>query len=236
MAVDTPRVEKRKISYGTKNFAKEPAMTREQAEAAILTGIDIIKEMKDEGYRIIATGEMGIGNTTTSSAICAALLNKPVEDVTGRGAGLSTEGLHKKIAVIKEAIKKYECDKKDAIDVLACVGGYDIAGMAGLFLGGAIYNVPVVIDGFISAVSALVASRICPDVTGYILPSHVSAEPAGRMLLEALGMEPFLTCDMCLGEGSGAVALFPILDMAMAVYKGMGTFDENNIETYVPLD
>lgn len=236
MAVDTPRVEKRKMAYGTKNFAKEPAMSREQAEKAILTGIDIVKEMKEQGYRIIATGEMGIGNTTTSSAICSVLLDKSVEEVTGRGAGLSTEGLHKKISVIKSAITKYECDKMAPIDVLACVGGFDIAGMTGLFLGGAIYNIPVIVDGFISGVSALVASKICPDVLGYIMPSHVSAEPAGRMLLEALGMEAFLTCDMCLGEGSGAVMLFPVLDMAMSIYKGMGTFDDNNIETYVPLD
>lgn len=236
MAVDTPRVEKRKIAYGTKNFAKEPAMTIEQAEDAIVTGIEIVKEMKEDGYKIIATGEMGIGNTTTSSAICAALLGVEVEAVTGRGAGLSTEGLNKKISVIKDALSKYKCDKKEPLRVLADVGGFDIAGMAGLFIGGAVYHIPVVIDGFISAVAALTAVNICKDVADFIIPSHVSAEPAGKLVLDSLGKEAFLTCDMCLGEGSGAVAIFPLLDMAIAVYKGMGTFDENNIETYVPLD
>lgn len=235
MAVDTKRVEKRKISYGTKNLAKEPAMTRKQAEDAILTGIDIVREVKEDGYSIIATGEMGIGNTTTSSAICAVLLDKPVEAVTGRGAGLSTKGLNKKINVIKSAIDKHKPDKNDPVDVLTKVGGYDIAGLAGVFLGSAIYRIPVVIDGFISAVAALIAIRLCPKVADYILPSHVSAEPAGKMLLDALKKEPFLTCDMCLGEGTGAVALFPILDMAMDVYKQMGTFEDNDIESYVPL-
>lgn len=236
MTVDTFNVEKRKIAYGTKNFAKEPAMTKQQAEKAILTGINIVKEMKDEGYKIIATGEMGIGNTTTASAVCASLTKRPVEEVTGRGAGLSVDGLNRKISVIKDAIKKYDCYNLDVLDVLACVGGFDIAGMAGLFLGGAIYRVPIVMDGFISEVAALVAARLCSDVTGYILPSHVSAEPAGKMLLEELGMEAFLTCDMCLGEGSGAVALFPILDMAVSVYAQMGTFDDNNIDNYVQFD
>ena len=236
MAVDTPRVEKRKVAYGTKNFAIEPAMTRAQAEEGILTGIDLVKEMKEEGFNLFATGEMGIGNTTTSSAICACLLNRPVEEVTGRGAGLSTEGLNKKISVIKNALNNYNPDRNDVLDVLSKVGGFDIAGLVGVYLGGALYHVPVIIDGFISAVAALAAVRMNPKVSDYILPSHVSAEPAGRMLLEALGKEPFLTCDMCLGEGTGAVALFPLLDMATAIYRGMGTFEENDIETYVPLD
>lgn len=236
MAVDTKRVEKRKIAYGTKNFAKEPAMTKEQAQKAIVTGIEIVGELKKKDYKIIATGEMGIGNTTTSSAICSVLLDKEVEAVTGRGAGLSTDGLNKKISVIKSAIEKYKLDKNEPIDLLACVGGFDIAGMAGLFIGGAVYKIPVVIDGFISAVAALLAIKICPLVSEYILASHVSAEPAGRLVLNALSKQPFLTCDMCLGEGSGAVALFPLLDMAMAIYNKMGTFEDNKIESYIPLD
>ena len=236
MAVDTPRVEKKKIAYGTKNFAKEPAMTRQQAADAIKTGINIVKEMKEQGYKILATGEMGIGNTTTSSAVCAVMLEKDVEEVTGRGAGLSTEGLNKKISVIKNAIEKYKPDKNDIVDVISKVGGFDIAGLTGLFLGGAIYHIPIVIDGFISAVSALLAVSACPKVSDYILASHVSKEPAGHMVLDVLQKSAFLTCDMCLGEGTGAVALFPLLDMAMAIYKGMGTFEENDIEIYVPLD
>lgn len=235
MAVDTDRVEKRKIAYGTKNFAKEPAMTRDQAEKAILVGVDLVSEMKNDGYKIFATGEMGIGNTTTSSAVCACLLDKEVESVTGRGAGLSTDGLKKKIEIIKYALDTYSPDKNDPIDVLSKVGGFDIAGLAGVFLGGAAYNVPVIVDGFISAAAALIAVRLCPAAADYIIASHVSAEPAGMMLLEALGKEPFLTCDMCLGEGTGAVALFPLLDMAMAIYKKMSTFGETDIETYVEL-
>lgn len=235
MAIDTPRVEKRKIAYGTNNFLKEPAMTRQQAEEAILVGIKLVKELKDEGFNIIATGEMGIGNTTTSSAICAVLLDRQVEEVTGRGAGLSTDGLNRKISVIKQAISKYSLSNADPINVLAHVGGYDIAGLVGLFLGGAIYRVPTVIDGFVSATAALVAVEICPLVSDYILSSHISAEPAGKMVLDALEKEAFLTCDMCLGEGSGAVALFPLLDMALTIYKEMGTFQDNDIENYVPL-
>lgn len=235
MVVDTPRVEKRKVAYGTRNFTKEPAMTREQALAAIEVGIAVAQEMKEQGYQILATGEMGIGNTTTSSAIVSVLLNVPVEEVTGRGAGLSTEGLKKKIAAIRKGIELHQPDRDDPVDVLAKVGGFDLAGLVGVYLGCAANHMTAVIDGFISAAAALAAIRLCPLAADYILPSHVSAEPAGRMLLDALGKDPFLICDMCLGEGSGAVALFPLLDMGMAVYRGMSTFDENNIEAYVPL-
>lgn len=235
MVVDTPRVEKRKVAYGTRNFTKEPAMTREQALQAIEVGIAVAEEMKEQGYQILATGEMGIGNTTTSSAVVSVLLDVPVEEVTGRGAGLSSEGLRRKIAAIKKGIELHQPDREDPVDVLAKVGGFDIAGLAGVYLGCAANHMAGVIDGFISAAAALTAIRICPLAAEYILPSHVSTEPAGRMLLDALGKDPFLTCDMCLGEGSGAVALFPLLDMGMAVYRGMGTFDENNIEAYVPL-
>lgn len=235
MAVDTPRVEKRKIAYGTKNMAKEPAMTRQQAVEAIETGIAKICELKQEGYQIIATGEMGIGNTTTSSAVTSVLLNQDPETVTGRGAGLSSRGLDRKVNVIRDAISRLKPDPRDPIDILAKVGGFDIAGLTGVFLGGAALKVPVVMDGFISAVAALLAVRIAPGCREYILASHKSKEPAAGMLLDALEKEAFLTCDMCLGEGSGAVALFPVLDLALLVYHQMSTFDEANIETYVPL-
>lgn len=235
MAVDTPRVEKRKIAYGTRNLAKEPAMTRKEALRAIGVGIQYVDELKEKGYGILATGEMGIGNTTTSSAISAVLLGIEPELVTGRGAGLSTQGLNKKIAVIKEAIALHRPDKKDPVDVLAKVGGFDIAGLVGVFLGGGANGIPVVVDGFISAVAALLAVRICPTVSDYILASHVSREPAGTLLLDALGKKASLTCDMCLGEGTGAVALFPLLEMGLHIYREMATFDETEIETYVPL-
>lgn len=221
-----------KVAYGTKNFAKEPAMTREQVLQAIEIGVNIVKEMKEQGYDILATGEMGIGNTTTSSAVAASLLDVEVEQVTGRGAGLSSSGLVKKIQVIKDAIEKYDLKHADVIDVMAAVGGLDIAGMTGLFLGGALHGVPIIVDGFISSVAALCAVKIAPQADDYMLPSHVSKEPAGRMMLEALGLEPMLTCDMCLGEGSGAIAVLPVLEMGLNVYKQMGTFRDIQIDDY----
>lgn len=224
-----------KIAYGTKNFAKEPAMTREEAVAAIEAGIHMAEELKEQGYKILATGEMGIGNTTTSSAMASVMLNQPVEAMTGRGAGLSSEGLKRKISVIENAIALHQPDPEDAIDVLAKVGGFDIAGMAGVFLGGAALGIPVVIDGFISSVAALTAMRICPQAGDYILASHVSKEPAARLILDAMGKTAFLTCDMCLGEGTGAITLLPILDMAQTVYETMSTFEDTNIEAYQPL-
>lgn len=220
------RVINKKISYGTNNMVKGPAMTREQAIEAIEVGINMVKHLKEKGYNIIATGEMGIGNTSTSSAIASVYLDKPVELVTGKGAGLSSEGLERKIEALKKAIELNKPDINDPIDVLSKIGGYDIAGLAGVFIGGAVYNIPVVIDGFISAVSALVAMKIEPLIRDYMIPSHVSKEPAGRMLIDALGLKPFLTCEMCLGEGSGAVALFPILDIALTVYNEMSSFDD----------
>ncbi|MDD2979661.1 MAG: nicotinate-nucleotide--dimethylbenzimidazole phosphoribosyltransferase [Hespellia sp.] len=232
VASDTSILQ-RKIRYGTGNIAVEPAMTREEAEDAILVGISLVKELKEKGYGIIATGEMGIGNTTTSSAVASILLEEPVEQMTGRGAGLSSEGLNHKIAVIKEAIALHRPEKNDPVDVLAKVGGLDIAGLAGVFLGGAIYQIPIVIDGFISSVAALAASRICPACSQAMIASHVSKEPASRMILAGLGQEACLHCEMCLGEGTGAVTLFPILDMACAVYQGMTTFEDNQIEEYV---
>lgn len=226
----------RKIAYGTKNMAKEPAMTREQAIQSIETGIEIACMMKEKGYQIMATGEMGIGNTTTSSAIASVLLDLPVEKMTGRGAGLSTEGLNRKIQVIKHAIEIHKPDKADPIDVLAKVGGFDIGGIAGLFLGGAACHMPVVIDGVISATGAVLAAATCPQVKDYMLASHVSKEPAGELILKALGKEAPLHCDMCLGEGTGALNLFPLLDTGLAVYHGMSDFHNFGMEAYEHLE
>lgn len=236
MAVDTPRVEKRKIAYGTKNMAKEPAMTREQAVAAIEVGIAKAEELHAQGYEMLATGEMGIGNTTTSSAMTAVYLGLDVETVTGRGAGLSSHGLQRKINAIKQAIAVNQPDPEDPLDVLAKVGGLDIAGMCGLFLGGAAQRMPVVMDGFISQVAALTAVRLVPECADYILASHVSEEPGANILLKALEKDGFLTCGMRLGEGSGAVALFPILDFASDIYHKMSTFVQADIVEYQPLD
>lgn len=236
IAVDTPRVEKRKIAYGTKNMAKEPAMTREQAVAAIEVGIAKAEELHAQGYEMLATGEMGIGNTTTSSAMTAVYLGLDVETVTGRGAGLSSHGLQRKIHAIKQAIAVNQPDPEDPLDVLAKVGGLDIAGMCGLFLGGAAQQMPVVMDGFISQVAALTAVRLVPECADYILASHVSEEPGANILLKALEKDAFLTCGMRLGEGSGAVALFPILDFASDIYHKMSTFVQADIVEYQPLD
>ena len=235
MVVDTKVPTDLKIACGTANMTKEPAMSREQAVQALEAGIEMVRRLKEEGYKLLATGEMGIGNTTTSSAVAAVLLDRPIEEMTGRGAGLSGDGLTRKINAIKKAIEVNSPDPEDAIDVLAKVGGFDIAGMAGMFLGGAALGVPVVIDGFISCVAALIAQRICPTAGEYMIASHVSEEPAARLILEALGKEAVIHGEMCLGEGSGAVALFPFLDMGIAVYDSMSTFEDIHVEQYEEL-
>lgn len=221
---------------GTRNMTREPAMTREECCQAILTGAELVETLKGQGYGLIATGEMGIGNTTTSSALVSVLLDRPVPEVTGRGAGLSSQGLERKIAAIEKAIALHKPDPADPIDVLSKVGGLDIAGLVGVFLGCAACRIPVLVDGFISAAAALVAVRLCPNAGEALMASHVSKEPAGRMVLDALGLTPFLYAEMCLGEGTGAVAVMPLLEMGLAVYRGMTTFEETEIETYVPLD
>lgn len=230
--MDCKGMIQRKVMYGTNNFLKEPAMSREQAYQAIEVGINMVKDLKEEGFHLIATGEMGIGNTTTSSAITASLLKRSAEEVTGRGAGLSDSALHRKIAVIEEGLALHKPDAVDPIDVLSKVGGLDIAGLTGVFIGGAVYRVPILIDGFISSVAALLAVRLCSDVKNYIFATHLSNEPAGVMLLKELDLPVLLDLKMCLGEGTGAVLAFPIFDMALAVYQKMSSFAEANVETY----
>lgn len=235
MVVDTKRVEKRKIAYGTKNIYKEPAMTREEAIKAIWTGIELAGELKEKGYQIIATGEMGIGNTTTSSAVCSALTGMDAAVVTGRGAGLTSKGLERKIEVIQSAIDKWKPDCEDPIDVLSKVGGFDLAGLTGIYLGAAANGIAVVMDGFISAAAALCAVKLCGLVSDYILASHMSKEPASELLMKLLNKEPSLNCNMCLGEGTGALLLMPMLEMGLHIYETMSTFEEIDVETYVPL-
>ena len=230
------RIRQSCIRRGTADFTKGPAMTREEAERAIMTGAELVRELHGKGYGLIGTGEMGIGNTTTSSAVVSVLLGKEPELVTGRGAGLSSEGLRRKIEAIATGIAVNEPDKNDPVDVLAKVGGLDLAGLCGVFLGGAAFKVPVVIDGFISSAAALCAACICPDAADYMIGSHASNEPAAAMVLDKLGLRPFLYAGMFLGEGTGAVAVMPLLDMAIAVYREMSTFDDVSIEAYQPLD
>ena len=225
----------RKIRRGTSNFTKEPAMSRREVITAILTGADLVRVLKRAGYGILATGEMGIGNTTTSSAVAAVLLQEEPEKVTGKGAGLSEEGLKRKIAAIKTGIQRWKPNEKDGIDLLSKVGGFDLAGLAGVFLGCAAFQMPVIIDGLISAAAAAAAAVIDGRVRDYMLAAHVSAEPAGEGLLALLGQTPVIRAGLCLGEGTGALMLFPLLDMTMEIYNRMCTFSEMEIEEYQPL-
>ena len=237
MAVDVPAVTKAeyKVMSGTKDMLREPAMTREQAAQAVLTGLHMAKKLAGQGYDLLATGEMGIGNTTTSSAVASVLLEREADEVTGRGAGLSSEGLRRKIDVIRRSIRLHRPDREDVLDVLSKVGGLDIAGLAGVFLGGALHHIPVIIDGFISSVAALCAVKLCSSAADCMIPSHKPGEPAGWMVLKDLGLSPFIDCNMSLGEGSGAVAAIPLLEMGLAVYREMSTFDEINVEQYEEL-
>ncbi|NTU88545.1 MAG: nicotinate-nucleotide--dimethylbenzimidazole phosphoribosyltransferase [Actinobacteria bacterium] len=221
-----------KVMVGTNDMTLGPAMSVEDAKKAIQLGIDLVKEKKDEGYKLIATGEAGIGNTTTTSAMASVFLGLSVEEVVGRGAGISDEGLERKKAAIIKAIEINNPDANDPIDLLAKIGGLDIAAMTGAFLGGAIHGVPIIMDGVISAVSALTAVSINPLVRDYIIPSHVSAEPAGILLQQKLGFSPILNAGMRLGEGTGAVALFPLLDMAKDVYYDAATFEDIAVYDY----
>jgi len=223
-----------RIACGTKDMAFEPAMTRSQAEAAVQAGMNLVKEMKKRGYQLIATGEMGIGNTTASTAMACALLGLSPDELTGRGAGLSDAGLNRKRNVIKQALQMHRPDQADPMDILAKVGGLEIAGMAGAFLGGIRHGVPVVIDGVISAVAALTAARIDPGAVECMLPSHMSREPAMVRIMQELNLHPILHADMALGEGTGAVALLPLLDMALNVYHGTHTFDDLGMDAYTP--
>ena len=263
IAVDTPRVEKRKCRRGTANMTKGPAMTRGEAVFAIEAGIAKAQELEEAGYRILASGEMGIGNTTTSTAVTAVLLGLDPTEMTGRGAGLSDEGLRRKIDAIRRAIDVNRPDPEDPLDVLSKVGGFDIAALTGLFLGGASRRVPVVIDGVISAAAALIAARLEPSCRDYMLPSHISEEPASMAVMTALGfipekqetkqgkadrekdsmkkvpgpaVSPILHAGMHLGEGTGAVALFPLLDMAVDIYYKMDTFEGIAVEQYRDYD
>ena len=230
--LNNPEILDRKIAYGTKNIAEGMAMTTEQAEQAICTGMDIVRDLKNSGTRIIVTGEMGIGNTTVSSALSAVLLDLPPCRVTGRGAGLDSERLKKKITVIERAISVNKPDKNKPVELLSKLGGFDVAGMTGLFLGGAYYHIPVVIDGVISAAAAVLACKINPLASQYMLPSHVSAEPSGKLLLESIGLKPIINAEMRLGEGTGGVMLLPLLDGALSVYNKAHRFDEISIERY----
>ena len=216
----------RKIAYGTQNICTGPAMTREQTLQAILTGAEIARTVDAD---VIGVGEMGIGNTTTSSAVLAVLLGADVEAVTGRGGGITEESFRKKKAVIRTAIEVNRPDRDDVVGVLSKVGGFDLAAMCGAFLGAAAARRPAVIDGLISAAAALCAVRLCPNVRGYLMPSHASFEIGYRLAMEAMDLRPLFDLGMRLGEGSGCPLAFQVLDAACAVINDMATFDEAGI-------
>lgn len=216
----------RKIAYGTQNICTGPAMTREQTLQAILTGAEIARTVDAD---VIGAGEMGIGNTTTSSAVLAVLLGTDVEAVTGRGGGITEESFRKKKAVIRTAIEVNRPDRDDVVGVLSKVGGFDLAAMCGAFLGAAAAHRPAVIDGLISAAAALCAVRLCPNVRGYLVPSHASFEIGYRLAMEAMDLRQLFDLGMRLGEGSGCPLAFQVLDAACAVINDMATFDEAGI-------
>lgn len=232
VARDTVGTVDRKIAYGTKDFLLSPAMTREETEKAVSVGIDMARESKEKGYNILAVGEMGIGNTTTSSAVASVILDEEPREMTGRGAGLSDTRLKHKIAVIEKAIALHKPDKNDIIGVLSKVGGMDIAAMTGVFIGGAMYGLPVIIDGFISSVAALCAKGLRESSVNYMIASHTSHEKSAKKILDALNLKAPIKADMFPGEGTGAVMLLPLLDTAAAVFKEMPTFEDIDIERY----
>lgn len=220
-----------RIANGTGDISLGPAMSREDCLSAIRAGAGLA--MVQEA-NILALGEMGIGNTTTAAAVTSVLLDLPPERLAGRGAGLSTAGLTRKIEVIRRAIEVNRPDGVDPIDVLSKLGGLDIAAMCGAYLGAALRRIPVLIDGMIGAAAALCAVRLCPNAGAAMLASHVSAEPASGVLLEEMGLRPLIDAGLRLGEGSGAVAALPLLDMALEVYRSGHGFDKLGIAAYTP--
>lgn len=216
-------LEIRKIGRGTKNMAMGPAMTRDEAERAILAGIELVEKYRD-GLDLLGTGDMGIGNTTPSSAIVSVITNTDPGNVTGRGTGIDDRSLQNKVAIIKKAIAKNNPDPQDALDVLAKVGGFEIAGIAGLVLGAALYKIPVVVDGFISTAGAMIAAELNPAVKGYIIAAHQSVEIGHRKMLERLEQVPLLDLNLRLGEGTGAALGMSLVEAGVKILGEMATF------------
>jgi nicotinate-nucleotide--dimethylbenzimidazole phosphoribosyltransferase len=220
---------KMKVMRGTENFAKGPAMTRDQAIRCIEVGVEVANGYTKKGYRIFGTGDMGIGNTTPSSAIASVLTGNAVPKVTGKGTGITDESLRKKIRVIEEGIRLNRPDPKDAIDVLAKVGGTEIGGIAGIVLGAAANRIPVVIDGFISTAGALIAFGIEPKVKDYIFAAHNSVEVGHKAMLDKMGLKPILDLDLRLGEGTGAALAMILIEAGLKIYREMATFGEAGV-------
>ena len=227
-----PNVRNLKVRKGTRNFLKEPAMTESEVLQALRTGMELVREHREQGYTILGIGEMGIGNTTTASAVTAALLNLPAGEVTGRGAGLDDRKLNHKIQVIRQALEQWNLSEKSAFEILRTVGGLDIACMAGICIGGALWHVPVVLDGFISLAAALAACRMVPGAREYLIASHSGKEPAMQKIEKELELSPVIYAKMALGEGTGAVLMLSLLKTANAVYESSCSFDDAGIGQY----
>ena len=218
-----------KVRAGTRNLAREAAMTREEAAEAFMAGARVAQRLASEGVRVIATGEMGIGNSTVASALVAALSGVPVEQVIGRGTGVDDAALARKTAVVKRALAVHPTMPDDPLGTLAAFGGLEIAAMAGVFVGGAAAGACVVSDGFISSAAALAAVRLCPACAAFVFPSHLSREPGHRVALVSLGLEPYLDLRMALGEGTGAALGLGVMGAACAMMSGMATFAEAGV-------
>lgn len=233
---DHPNLYQKKLGYGTANLRREWAMSHEDALQGIQAGMDVIEDLVDQGYQVFGTGEMGIANTTTSAAIYMALSGCSSEDAVGKGAGLTDKGLELKKKVVEEAIALHKPDPEDVVDVLAKVGGYDLCGLVGCFLGAAYHKRPIVIDGVISAAAAYAAYCIEPHIRDYMIPSHCSMEPAYIKIMESLQLKPMLLMEMRLGEGSGCPLAFKLIDSAMAMVRDMATFDDIQLDTDYLID
>lgn len=219
----------KKIKNGTNNFAKGPAMSRDDAISAIEIGIDLVESEIEKGLDLVGTGDMGIANTTASSAILMALTGTGVDEAVGKGTGVDDDGLARKKAVIKKALDLNAPQKDDALDVLAKVGGLEIAGLAGVMLGAAAKRVPVVVDGFISGAAALIASRLAPKSVNFMLASHISVEPGHKRILSEIGLQPMLHLNMRLGEGTGAVLAMGLIEASCKIINQMATFESAKV-------
>ncbi len=226
---DVPRLIRRKVVRGTKNMRKEAAMTRQEAARTIQTGIELANQYADEGYRLFGTGDMGIGNTTPSSAIASVMTGASPADVTGKGTGISDDSLRHKIAVIEDAIAVNNPDPSDPVGVLAKVGGAEIGGIAGLILGAASRRIPVVIDGLISTAGAIIAYSIEPAVGDYMFAAHNSVEVGQGIMLRSMGLKPVLDMGLRLGEGTGAALAMSLIEAGLKIYREMATFDEAGV-------
>ena len=232
MVDNVPGIHQCKVCHGTRNFTKEPAMTREETLAAMEAGRKAAEKAKLDGNGIVVMGEMGIGNTTTAAAVLSVLTRTEAETVCGRGSGLSDAGLKRKIEAVRKGININQPDPADPVDVLSKVGGADIAAMCGVLLAAPKLHLPVVLDGLVSCVAALAAARIDCKTVDYMLPSHMGREPGCQLALEALGLRAPIQADLALGEGTGGIMLLPMLDMALAVYNSTHSFDSIGIEPY----